>query len=155
MWANGIATDYKDLLLKIKNLASTDLLVSAADGSGNTGNGIVFGHGCTDLAVDAEIWTIEALTATTFSVDGDISGSQAGLTINEPYSNTHINLTVLDGSTPFVAGDTFTFSISDGNTPKWSVLRYASGTDDELILQGIGKRNNRRNRCRDSHSKLC
>ena len=45
MWANGIATDYKDLLLKIKNLASTDLLVSAADGSGNTGNGIVFGHG--------------------------------------------------------------------------------------------------------------
>lgn len=71
----------------------------------------------TSVAVDqntavAELWTITATSATTFSVTGFISGPQGNATVGVPYNNGIVSFTLNAGVTPFQAGDTFTFNVT-------------------------------------------
>lgn len=71
----------------------------------------------TSVAVDqntavAELWTITATSATTFSVTGFISGPQGNATVGVPYNNGIVSFTINAGLTPFSSGDTFTFNVT-------------------------------------------
>ena len=59
-------------------------------------------------AAPRETWSIVATSATTFSVTGSISGSQAAATVDVQYDNGICVFTINDGATPFVIGDEFT-----------------------------------------------
>lgn len=83
----------------------------ATAGSGNVGNGKVVSLMTDTLAV-AEQWTITFTTATSFQVVGTVSGTTGAGVVGSPYDNNRINFTVLTGSTPFAAGDTFTVTAS-------------------------------------------
>ncbi|MEM2159543.1 MAG: phage tail sheath C-terminal domain-containing protein [Candidatus Nitrosotenuis sp.] len=60
-----------------------------------------------ELAVE-ETWTVTFSTPTTFDVSGSVFGPSTSGTVGVPYDNNYINFTIVDGTTPFVIGDTFT-----------------------------------------------
>ena len=75
-------------------------------------------------AAVAQTFTITATSATTFSVVGSVTGSHADATVGVPYSNPRVGFTIVDGATPFQAGDVFTLSTA----PKWTTLRRSLGS---------------------------
>lgn len=77
----------------------------------NTGNGTISRPVVLAAAV-AEIWTITATSATNFTVVGSVSGSKAVATVGSAYNNTFIAFSISTGSTPFVSGDKFTYTIA-------------------------------------------
>jgi hypothetical protein len=76
-----------------------------------TGVGNANGYLINANTTNQETWTIVATSATTFSVNGSISGSQAAATVDIPYSNSLVEFKIVNGSLPFDVGDTFTFNI--------------------------------------------
>jgi hypothetical protein len=72
---------------------------------------------CTNVAVnqttgEAELWTLEAVSATQFSVTGFVSGVQNIATVGVPYNNGIIAFDLTAGVTPFSVGDTFTINVT-------------------------------------------
>jgi hypothetical protein len=66
---------------------------------------------------EAEIWTITATNATTFSVSGSVSGSQAPATVNVNYNNGIISFKIPTPTTAYIAGDVFTVQITAAAGP--------------------------------------
>ena len=75
-----------------------------------TGNGTVSNLLPGDLAVP-EVWTVDFISPTQFTVMGSVSGPTADGTVGAPYDNGYLGFTINHGSGPFVAGDSFTFNL--------------------------------------------
>lgn len=75
-----------------------------------TGNGNVSNLLPGDLAVP-EVWTVDFISPTQFTVMGSVSGPTADGTVGAPYDNGYLGFTINQGSVPFVAGDSFTFNL--------------------------------------------
>ena len=86
------------------------LLASVPAAGANTGNGTM--SSVSLLAAVAETWTITATSATNFTVTGSVSGAQAAATVGSAYKNTKVVFAIMAGTTPFIAGDSFTFSVA-------------------------------------------
>jgi len=82
------------------------LVYAAAADSTNTGNGEVSSLIADTLAV-AETVTITFTSATSYTVVGSITGASSVGVIGSPYDNNRLNFTVLAGTVPFIAGDSF------------------------------------------------
>ena len=67
------------------------------------------------VTVPLETWTVTAVDANNFTVTGSVSGAQATqAVVGTAYLTTNkIGFTITAGTTPFAAGDTFTFKITD------------------------------------------
>ena len=76
------------------------------------GNGKVTNLQPGDLA-GAEVWSVDFISPTQFTVMGSVSGPTADGTVGAPYDNGYISFTVLSGSIPFATGDSFTFNLID------------------------------------------
>jgi hypothetical protein len=59
----------------------------------------------------AEVWSVDFISATQFTVSGSISGPTANGTVGAPYDNGYLSFTINAGAVPFVAGDSFTFNL--------------------------------------------
>jgi len=95
----------------------------------NTGNGTV-GSLVGKARAPTEVITLTALTATTFSVVGSISGALGTATVGVAFTSPVINLTITAGATPFVAGDNFTISVTAG-AGTWRSLGAKEGAVTE------------------------
>jgi hypothetical protein len=142
----GTATDYKDLLSKLKDFVTTpNTLGAITPGGGNTGNGTVTGLAAIDAAV-TETWTLTCTAggATgTFSVAGSVSGAKADATVGTAYDNSIVAFTINDGVVDFIIGDSFTFTvIKVMGIEHWTTMRWSTNWDTfngyELILKGPG-----------------
>lgn len=89
-------------------------LVYAPTSYVGTGDGEMVSIGADVNAVD-ETWVIEFTDDTNFTVEGSVSGPTAAGVVGAPYDNNFINFTINAGSTPFVAGDIFTLTLSTIN----------------------------------------
>ena len=77
-----------------------------------TGNGKVTNLLPGDLA-SAEVWSVDFISPTQFTVMGSVSGPTADGTVGAPYDNGYVSFTIVNGSIPFAAGDSFTFNLID------------------------------------------
>lgn len=146
-YEQGTATDYVDLLGKLKTfLTKANTLSAVTDPApANTGNGTVTGVTAEDDA-PSETWTLLCTVggATgTFSVTGSISGAKAAAIVGTPYDNSVVAFTINDGTPDFINGDNFTFTVAMVmGDEKWTTKRhtvdYNSLGDDELIIMGPG-----------------
>lgn len=84
-----------------------------------------------------QIWTLTALSSTQFTVSGSkttvIPAPYDIITVNTPYSNGLFTCTITSGSTPFAAGDTFTFR--QGN---FETCRYVTLDSNENVIDIFG-----------------
>lgn len=96
------------------DLADSDVITFTAGAPTyvGVGNGLMTSIGVNQLTAQAETWTITATNATTFAVNGFLSGAQGTATTGVPYNNGIISFTLNAGSTPFQSGDTFTMVIT-------------------------------------------
>ncbi len=78
-----------------------------------TGNGTISNFLVNQTTGEEELWTLEAVSPTTFNVSGFISGVTDIATVGTLYNNGIISFTINVGSTPFVAGDTFTINVTE------------------------------------------
>lgn len=117
-YETGTASNYLDFLDKLDAFLCNHGHAWGKTYSG-TGDGTISGYIGTATSV-AEMFTITATNATTFSVVGSVSGALANATVGTPYTSAKINFTITAGGTAFVAGDVFTLQ----TTPAWSRLRY-------------------------------
>jgi hypothetical protein len=125
----GTATDYANLLNILDSfLTSTGMALSPS--FVGVGNGTISALG--GSAGVAEVITVTFTSATAFGVVGSISGSLGTGTVGTAFASTKANLTVTAGTTPFAAGDAFTFSVC----PPWTSLRRVAGS--EMIWQAPG-----------------
>lgn len=76
------------------------------------GNGTMTSVSVDQNTAIAELWTVTATGATTFSVTGFISGPQGNATVGVPYNNGIVSFTLTAGVTPFSGGDVFTFNVT-------------------------------------------
>lgn len=83
----------------------------------NTGTGSVTSPIVNQVGAVDQLWTFVALSSTSFSVSGIVSGSQVRATVGTPYNNGIISFTINAGSTPFIVGDSFTFSVTHTTAP--------------------------------------
>ena len=81
-------------------------------GAGNIGNGVVTSASINQTTAVSELWTITAISPTTFSVSGFTSGARANATIDSPYNNGTLSFIINSGGTPFLIGDTFTITVT-------------------------------------------
>ena len=77
-----------------------------------TGNGTLGSITANQATAVAEQWTLTATSATTFTVNGFVSGAQGTATVGVPYNNGIVAFTLVAGSTAFVAADVFTFNVT-------------------------------------------
>lgn len=152
-YEEGTATDYNNLLLKLKDFVIRANSISAVTDPtpANTGGGDVTGISAEDDA-PTETWTLTCTTGGAtgiFSVTGSISGAKADATVGTPYDNNIVAFTINDGTPDFIIGDDFQFTVTKVmGEEKWTVKKYATGLDipdgtddtisDELILQAPG-----------------
>ena len=80
------------------------------------GTGSISALTVNQATAEAEDWALVATSATTFTVSGFLSGAQGTASVGVPYNNGLISFTIHAGSTPFVAGDTFTFTVNSTTT---------------------------------------
>jgi phage tail sheath protein FI len=81
-----------------------------------TGNGTMTGLVVSQTLGQAETWTITATSATTFAVNGFLSGIQPVATVGVPYNNGIISFTINAGGTAFVTNDAFTVVVTTTTT---------------------------------------
>src|ERR1035437_1740352 len=94
------------LLSNVSDGAYTESLVFSG-----TGNGYLSFIVINPLSAIVENWTLVALSATTFSVTGSISGIKPVATTGILYDNGIISFTITAGQLAFAVLDSFTFSI--------------------------------------------
>lgn len=85
---------------------------SATADPANTGNGTMGSITVNQTTAEAELWTLTALSATSFEVEGFVSGLQTNATVGSAYTNGIVSFTITAGGTAFVAGDVFTFTVT-------------------------------------------
>ena len=99
------------------------------------GNGLLSGTAASAFS-QQQIWTLTALSATSFSVVGskniNIPTPFNEAAVGTPYANGLISFTLSAGSTPFEAGDTFTIRIGDLEVPRY-VYRDADNNITDLF----------------------
>lgn len=95
------------------DLADADVITLVADAPNltGTGNGTMSAVTVNQATASEELWTITATSATNFTVEGFVSGPMAAATVGTPYNNGMVSFTITAGSTPFQAGDVFTFNV--------------------------------------------
>jgi hypothetical protein len=106
--------------------------------AGNVGTGTVAGLGPTINTAPIETWTLIATSTTVFSVIGSVSGVQPMATVGEPYSNGIIAFMIVEGGSPFVIGDSFSFAMHGG--PSFVPVPISYGSKDRVVAS-IGARN--------------
>lgn len=88
-----------------------------------TGNGTLVATPGTDAFSAQQIWTLTAITSTTFTVLGSkvsvLPAPYDVLTVGTPYSNGLFNATITAGSTPFASGDTFKFRVGNFESTRY------------------------------------
>jgi len=136
-WESGFASDYRDLLLRLKEVITGSTLITMPVVSG-TGDGVLHGLHTTG-ATAAETWTITCtndLVPATFSVVGSVSGAQASATADVPYTYGTLSFIITAGSVDFEVGDSFTFAVAVNPlvaaSQVWSVERW-SGTGAKVV----------------------
>lgn len=122
--AGGVAFVSGDQFTFSISQGSGILTASTPSAGGTTiGNGTV--EDIDPVAVSAEETITVALTSSTaFSVTSTTQGALDAGTVNEEYDATTCTFTVVPGSTPFVAGDVFQFTLT------------AAGTKLPVVLDG-------------------
>ena len=144
-YQTGTATDYKDLLLKLKLFLTTANVLSAVVPGTNVGNGTV-GTLSADNSAPTETWTLTATTVgpgATFTVSGSVSGAQAAATSAVAYDNGIVAFTIGDGGVNYDVGDSFTFDVTKVmgdeiyTVKEWNTDWDGSG-NHQLNLMGPG-----------------
>ena len=93
-----------------------------------TGNGTI--SGVTAGAGSAtETISITALDATHFSVTGSVSGALGTATVGTPFVSGPLSFSLAAGTTPFVAGDTFTVATTAGALANITAIPIHGFTD--------------------------
>jgi hypothetical protein len=80
------------------------------------------------------------VTAPSWRVAGTVSGAQTATARNgEPYvsDGNEVGFTINQGSVPFAAGDTFTFSTVAPSPSYWQVAGTASGPQSRIAMTGV------------------
>lgn len=122
---------------------------TAAAVAGNTGNGTI-GSVSEGASPSYGIFTLQATSATNFTVTDPEGNVQAPATVGVAYTSAAINFTLTAGATPFVAGDEFTILVveatgdyilsvktaSDGSQNPSAIL--VSTTDASVLPQQAG-----------------
>jgi hypothetical protein len=142
---NGVhyASDSSEIEFDIHSIASVSPVTPAPV---NTGNGFLDGLMATNDLTLTEAWTVTCLGANTWEVGGTLSGTQGNTaTTNVLYLSATggIAFTILDGTIPFAAGDSFTFntsSVHDGDRFQFSTVIAQSGIakpDDDRFAKTV------------------
>jgi hypothetical protein len=104
---------------------------------GGDGNGTLIATPGSDAFSAQQIWTLTALTPTTFEISGsklkELPAPYNEITVGVPYSNGLFNATITAGSTPFNSGDTFKFRLGNFET-----TRYVSRDETESLFDMFG-----------------
>ena len=111
--------------------------ITAAADAGNTGNGTVTGLSVGSGAQEGEyrlVCTEPAVDAGTFQIE-DPDGTIIGTAVVAVAFAGDIGLTINDGATDFVAGDSFTLTVTQ-TTGEWQVLAPAA-TDGSEVAAGV------------------
>ncbi len=112
------ATDFLDLLDRVRLFAGGyPTIDSNVPDPGNTGDGTITNIEGANGPSPREAWTITAVSATSFTVVGSVSGAQAtNATVGLRYTSDDGNISFLinAGGTPFVATDFFTITVTRG-----------------------------------------
>ena len=109
-----------------------DLTVAVAYSSNHFS--VTLADGATDFIVgDTFTITVAGTNSGTFSVTAPDGTPLGDLTVAVAYSNTHFGITIADGATDFIVGDTFTITIAEDD---WVAVVFA-GTDGSQIARGI------------------
>lgn len=122
----GTAGNYIELLKELGAFLTTAGHAWGARFTG-AGNGRLRGPGGTTggyigtAASVTETITLTAISATSFSVFGTISGNLGTATVGTDFAGTVLRLRIVAGSVPFAVGDKFTIN----TTPKWQALRFS------------------------------
>lgn len=104
-------------------------------GATNVGNGTVSGLGASASTV-AETVTLTALSPTSFSVVGSVSGALGTATVGTPFASGPINFTIAAGSTAFATGDTITVPTTPltlANIPAIPITGFADGATNQTF----------------------
>jgi len=142
-YKTGKANGHKEMLLALKGFLCNAKKAYNCQAGSNTGNGFVSAERVSTSPVD-ETWNLTATSATNFTVTGSVSGSQSDATVGTPYDNGIVAFTIIQGTTDFASGDSFTFDVADGlgSTEKWTVKSWNTDWDGngeyELILMAPG-----------------
>jgi hypothetical protein len=87
-----------------------------------TGNGSLTAS-ITDPYTAQQIWTLTAETANTFSIVGSkikkLTNEKSIVTVDTPYNNGLLNITISSGDISFLPGDVFTFSVGNFETTRY------------------------------------
>lgn len=128
----GTASNYFDLLTTLR-----DFLVDQGHAWGlayaGVGDGRIYDAIGTAATV-VETITCTATSPTSFDVVGSVSGALGAAAVDDTFTCAVCEFDLLSGSTPFVAGDEFTFNLS----PKWTQLRWGGCSDDALRTASAG-----------------
>lgn len=91
--------------------------VASAAGGGNTGNGTLGTLSVTAGAAQAGAYTVKFTAATVFSVFDPNGRELLGGVTGAAYTDAGITFTITAGGTAFVAGDTFTVTVTNQTIP--------------------------------------
>lgn len=112
------ATDFLDLHNRVRLFAGGyPTIDSNVPDPGNTGDGTITNVEGANGPSPREAWTITAVSATSFTVVGSVSGAQAtNATVGLRYTSDDGNISFLinAGGTPFIATDFFTITLTRG-----------------------------------------
>jgi len=91
---------------------------AAAVAGANTGNGTVSGISVPASGIAETITLLAVHSATNaglFQVSGSVSGALGNAIVGTPFISSKINLTINDGTTDFIIGDSFTIVVTGAN----------------------------------------
>ena len=80
------------------------------------GNGTISSVTVNPLTAVVQSWLLTAITSTTFSVVGSITGAEATLNTGALYTCSQFSLTITAGSIPFAAGEQYRFDVRGSNS---------------------------------------
>lgn len=117
-------------------------VAAVAEGTGNTGNGTLTMHGVTPLGAAAipgvyRVTLIEAGADSGSFLVEDPNGVSIGVAnVGSAFAGDHVQFTIADGATDFVAGDLFTITVTESAAGEW-VVSSAEAVDGSQNAKGI------------------
>jgi hypothetical protein len=102
----------------------------------NTGNGVATLFQTSEgaqVGAYALVCTAAATNAGTFSVTAPDGTVLAPLTVGTRYTKAGLDLTIADGSSDFIVGDSFTFTVTRGKVKAWD----PANTDGSDVAYGV------------------
>jgi hypothetical protein len=85
-----------------------------------TGNGTISVQ-LTGKNIPEQIWTLNALNASSFKLTGNSFSGNELVSIGQLYSNEYFTIQIVNGSIPFQVNDSYTFVTAGKNIPEWVV----------------------------------